>query len=262
MPKLSANISTLYPEMGFLQRFSAAAQDGFDAVEFQFAYEYTAAELVAAAKAASVKVVLLNCPAGDVEAGERGTAVFEERIETCRQGIDKGIAYARALDCKNIHLMAGILADENRQVAEATFKDNLRYAADRFDRSDEVVLVEALNTIDTPGYFVSNLAQAADIIDSTGYANVRLQFDFYHCQMTQGRLAETFDLYLRLIEHIQVAGVPGRHELDCGEVNYDFLFNHIDASRYPGYVGCEYHPLVTTSKGLGSLKPWLSSRAK
>ena len=106
MPKLSANISTLYPEMDFLQRFSAAAQDGFDAVEFQFAYEYTSTELVAAANAASVKVVLLNCPAGDVEAGERGTAIFEERIEACRQGIDEGIAYARALDCKNIHLMA------------------------------------------------------------------------------------------------------------------------------------------------------------
>jgi len=262
MPKFSANISTLYPEMDFLQRFSAAAEDGFDAVEFQFAYEYTPAELVTAAQAASVRIVLLNCPAGDVEAGDRGTAIFEERIEVCRQGIDKGIAYARALDCKNIHLMAGILVDENRQMAQATFKDNLRYAAGRFNHSDEVVLVEALNTIDTPGYFVSNLAQAADIIDSTGYANVRLQFDFYHCQMTQGRLAETFDLYLRLIEHVQVAGVPGRHELDCGEVNYDFLFKHIDASRYPGYVGCEYHPLMMTSKGLGSLKPWLRSRAK
>ena len=182
MPKLCANISTLYSEMSFLQRFSAAAEDGFDAVEFQFAYEHTSAELVAAAKSASVKVVLLNCPAGDLEAGERGTAIFEERIKACRQGIDEGIAYARALDCKNIHLMAGILADENRQAAEATFKNNLRYAADRFNRSDEVVLVEALNTIDTPGYFVSTLAQATDIIDSTGYLNVRLQFDFYHCQ--------------------------------------------------------------------------------
>ena len=260
MPKLSANISTLYPEMDFLRRFSAAAEDGFDAVEFQFAYEYPAAQLMAAAKAASVKVVLLNCPAGDIEAGERGTAIFEDRIESCRRNIEEGIAYARALDCKNIHLMAGILADANRQTATAIFNDNLRYAANRFNRADEAVLVEALNTIDTPGYFVSNLAQAADIIDSTGYSNVRLQFDFYHCQMTQGRLTEMFDRYLRLIKHVQVAGVPGRHELDCGEVNYKYVFDHIDASGYSGYVGCEYNPLAATSAGVGCLKPWLSSR--
>ena len=261
MPKLSANISPLYPETAFLGRFSAAAQDGFNAVEFQFAFGHAPEELLSAVQSACVEVVVLNCPAGDMEAGERGIAIFEERINECREAIDRAVLYARTLACKRIHLMAGILADEQRQAPGTVFRDNLRYAAECFNRPGEVVLVEALNNVDVPHYFVSNLAQAASIIESVDYSNVRLQFDFYHCQMTHGRLTENFDRYFPLVGHVQAAGVPGRHELNVGEINYQFIFDHIDAAGYAGYVGCEYHPMSTTREGIGSLKRCLDTPA-
>ena len=261
MLKFVANLSTMYTELGLLARFSAATRDGFEGVEFQFPYTHSAADIALSARNAGSQTVIFNCPAGDMDLGDRGIAIFPERLEDCRAAIEDALIYADTLNCPLLHLMSGVLTAENqRATATQTYIDNLRYAADRFAGQGGIILVEPLNAITVPGYLVSTLEQAFSIIQQVERPNVRLQFDFYHCQMTQGRVEESFEKYLELIDHVQIAGVPGRHEPVACELDYNHIFDHIDALGFSGFVGCEYQPRTTASEGIGWLHDYRAAR--
>lgn len=259
--KFVANLSIMYTEIELLSRFSAASQDGFDGVEFQFPFAHSADELALAARNADSQTVVFNFPAGDMDHGDRGIAIFPERLDECRAAIEDTLIYADTLNCPRLHLMSGVLAAETqRATATQTYIDNLRYAADRFAEQEGIILVEPLNPFTVPGYLVGTLEQAFSIIQQTDRPNVRLQFDFYHCQMTQGRVEESFEKYLDVIDHVQIAGVPGRHEPTACELDYNHIFNRIEALGYSGFVGCEYHPSSTASEGIGWLHDYRTAR--
>jgi hydroxypyruvate isomerase len=253
MPKLSANLSFLFPELPFLDRFAAAAAAGFRAVEFAFAYEHPKEQVAAAAKAAGVEVVLMNLPPGDWEAGERGLAALAGREAEFRAALDTAIAYAEATGCPHLHAMAGT----GTECREDTFVANLAAAAERLAARGIALLIEPINVIDIPGYFLTLPDQARRIIERVGHANLFLQLDLYHCQVMRGDLARQFAAHLPLIRHIQIAGNPGRHEPDVGEINYRYLFDYMDSAGYAGWVGCEYRPVGDTRAGLGWAKPYL-----
>ncbi|NLD68134.1 MAG: hydroxypyruvate isomerase family protein [Limnobacter sp.] len=258
MPRFAANLSTMYTEFPFLQRFEAAAQDGFEAVECQFPYEQPAAEVAAALRGAGLKQVLINAPAGNAAAGERGIASLPGREAEFDAGLDRAIEYAQALDCPRVHLMAGLLADEsNRARQHASYVANLRRAARRLEGHGITALIEPINPRDVPGYLVNTQAQGHAVLDEVGEPNLKVQMDLYHCQVVEGDLATKIRRYLPRVGHVQIAGLPGRHEPDVGEINYPFLFALLDELGYDGWIGCEYLPRAGTSAGLG----WLS-RAK
>jgi hydroxypyruvate isomerase len=256
MPKLAANVSTLFPELDFLERFAAAAKAGFRYVEYQFPYAFPAADVARAAREAKVQVVLHNLPAGDFAKGERGIACLPGREPEFRDSLEEAIAYAKAVDCPRLNCLAG-LAPVDREHFEALLA-NVRYAARELGAVGMSLTLEAINTRSVPGFFLSRSAQAIEVLNAAGEGNAFLQYDFFHMQIMEGDLASTVERLLPRIGHIQLADVPGRHEPGSGEINFAFLLRHLDALGYSGWVGCEYNPQGDTLEGLKWARPYLS----
>ena len=255
MPRFAANLSMLFTEVPFAERFAAAARAGFSAVEFHFPYADPAPEVAAWAQAAGVEVALFNLPPGDWAAGERGLACLPDRHSEFAEGVEQALNYAMLLDCERVHCMAGLrpwgVAEEE---LEANYVANLRFAADRFATVGATVMIEPINSrIDMPGYWLDDIDKALRLIETIGRSNVRLQLDLYHAQIIQGDLARSIEENIAQIGHVQIADNPGRHEPGTGEINYPFLFSLLDRLGYAGWVGCEYKPLTTTEAGLGWL---------
>jgi hydroxypyruvate isomerase len=253
VPKFAANLSMLFNEVGFLERFDAAAKAGFKGVEYLFPYDFKAEEIVAKLKANNLTQVLHNLPAGNWGGGERGIAVLPDRVDEFKAGVDKAIEYATALGCKQVNCLAGIAKDVDPKKAHATFVSNLKFAAPKLKAAGIKLLIEAINTRDIPGFFLTTTKQALDIIDEVGSDNLFVQYDIYHMQIMEGDLARTIEANLAKIAHIQLADNPGRNEPGTGEINYPFLFSFIDKVGYSGWIGCEYKPKGETVAGLGWL---------
>lgn len=252
MPKFAANLSLMFTELDFLDRFAAARAHGFDAVEFLFPYAWPAQQIAARLRQEGLQLVLHNLPAGDWAAGERGMACDPSRSAEFRAGVDQAIAYASALGVGQLHCLAGLHPPAvSAMAAHASYVANLRYAAGRLRDHGMDLLIEPINTFDMPGYFLHGSAQAADIIAECGADNLFMQYDIYHMQRMEGELANTIRANLHLIRHMQLADVPGRHEPGTGEINYRHLFALIDELGYEGWIGCEYHPAGDTAAGLG-----------
>jgi 2-dehydrotetronate isomerase len=264
MPRFAANLSFLFNEVPFLERFGEAAHAGFRAVEFAFAYEYRIQELVAEQRAHRLDVVLINAPPGDQEAGDRGLASLPGREHEFAASIANALQYARALGCTRIHVMAGVVPadadDAERARRMRTYVRNLRLAVADAAAQGVTLLVEAINPRDVPGYLINTQAQAHAVCTEIGAANLRMQMDFYHAQIVEGDLSTKLRRYLPQIGHVQIAGVPGRHEPDVGEVNYAWLFKLLDELKYDGWVGCEYRPAQSTAAGLTWLYRLLDRR--
>ena len=258
MPRFAANLSMLYPEHDFLDRFAAAAEDGFAAVEYLFPYEYDVRELRCRLDDHGLEQVLFNAPPGDWDAGERGTASQPGREAEFRAGIEKALEYANALGCPRLHVMAGLVPGEdeaNRDRHQAAYVENVAWAARRAAERGVDVLVEPINGRDMPGYLLSRQAYAHAVVEEIGLPNVKVQLDLYHCQITEGDLTMTLrrDLPTGRVGHLQVAGVPDRHEPDSGEIDLSHVLATVDALGYQGWIGCEYRPRVKTSEGLAWL---------
>lgn len=254
MPKFAANISLMFQEVPFLERFKTASSAGFKAVEFLFPYDYSADEIAAHLQENGLVNVLFNMPPGNWAAGERGMAALPSRREEFREGVEKAIGYAKVLGTPNLHVMAGLIPGGHTAEHRSAFIDNLKYAADKCAAHGINILIEPINQRDMPGYFLSLQASAHAICEEAGCPNLKVQMDFYHAQIMEGDLATTFRKYQARIGHIQIAGVPERHEPDTGEVNYPYLFDLLDECGYDGWVGCEYRPAKSTEEGLGWLK--------
>ncbi len=256
MPKFAANLTMLFTEVPFLDRFEAAAKAGFRAVEFLFPYEYPEAELARLLKLHSLELALINAPAGDWQAGERGLAALPGREDEFRAGIDTAIRYLKALGGRKLHVMSGTIP-AGRVKADLTplWLDNMRFAADRLAEHGFSLLCESLNPRNMPGYFLTSQHETADLVRAIGRANARLQFDVYHAQITDGDLSMTITGLGDLIGHVQIASVPNRNEPDTGEVFYPHIFRVLDQIRYNDWIGCEYNPRTRTPDGLG----WLAA---
>ena len=254
MPKFAANLTMLFTEEPFLDRFAAAAKAGFKAVEFLFPYAHSAEHVRDKALAAGVRIVLHNLPAGDWDAGERGIACLPDRVEEFRSGVATAIAYAKALGVGQLNCLAGKApAGADPVVLRKTFVENLRYAAGQLEAEGIKLLIEPINTYDIPGFYLTGTAQALSIMDEVGSDNLFLQYDIYHMQRMEGELAATMEKHLPRIAHLQLADNPGRNEPGTGEINYGFLFRQLDRIGYGGWIGCEYKPRTTTTAGLGWL---------
>jgi hydroxypyruvate isomerase len=255
MTKLAANLTMLYTEVDFLDRFDAAAKSGFTGVEYLFPYAYPKEQLALRLQRNRLVQVLHNLPAGDWAKGERGIACLPDRVGEFQEGVGKAIDYARTLGCKQVNCLAGIApADVDPGEVRATFVSNLRFAAGELGAAGIKLLIEPINTFDIPGFFLSHTRQALDIIRDAGSGNLYLQYDIYHMQRMEGELAATIERILPRIAHIQIADNPGRHEPGTGEINYPFLFKHLDRIGYDGWIGCEYKPAADTRAGLD----WIS----
>ncbi|MGO4801666.1 2-oxo-tetronate isomerase [Pseudomonas sp. 2995-1] len=257
MPRFAANLSMLYPEHAFLERFAAAAADGFDAVEYLFPYEYSAQVLKQHLSDNGLVQALFNAPPGDWAAGERGIATLPGRESEFRAGFDRALEYAAVLGNTRIHVMAGLLpSEQQRERHHAVYLENLAYATAQARQAGVTVLLEPINTRDMPGFFLNRQDQAHAICKEVGASNLKVQFDCYHCQIVEGDLAVKLLRDINGIGHIQIAGVPDRHEPNLGELNYPYLFELIDELGYDGWVGCEYRPKSDTSAGLQWLRDW------
>ena len=255
MPKFAANLSMMFQEIGFLDRFEAAAQAGFRGVEFLFPYDFPAADIAERLKRHNLTQALFNLPPGNWAAGERGIATLPGREAEFRDGVGRAIEYARATQCKTLHAMAGLWPEGRpKQEGEGTYVANLRHAADAMAKHGITLVIEPINTRDIPGYYLNTTAQAMPIIEAVDRPNLRLQLDLYHLQIMRGDLAPTIRELAGMYPHIQIAGTPGRHEPDIGEVNYPFLYDLLDELGYAGWVGCEYRPKGETVAGLGWAK--------
>lgn len=252
MPQFAANLSMLFTEVDFLDRFKAAAQAGFKGVEYLFPYAYGKAELAQRLKDNDLTQVLHNLPAGNWELGERGIACHPNRVSEFEDGVTRAIEYATALGCRTVNCLAGKVPEGVSQAdAHKTFVNNLRYAAPKLKAAGIRLLIEPINTFDIPGFFLSRTDQALSIIHEVGSDNLALQYDIYHAQRMEGELANTISAHLDQIGHIQLADNPGRNEPGTGEINYAWLLRHIDQVGYRGWIGCEYKPAATTQDGLG-----------
>lgn len=257
MPRFAANLSFLFNERPFLERFAAARAAGFAAVEFHFPYEHDRAALAEVVLTSAQEVVLFNLPPGNWAAGDRGIACHPRRIAEFQDGVGLAIEYARLLGCGRLNCLAGIApVDITPQQARDTLIENLRFAAAVTVRAGIELVLEPLNTRDTPGFFPSTSRDALDLIAAVGSANLRLQYDIYHAQVMEGDLARTLQEHLLQIGHIQLADNPGRHEPGSGEINFPFLLEHLDRIGYDGWVGCEYKPGGRTEDSFGWLAPW------
>jgi hydroxypyruvate isomerase len=258
MPRFAANVSMLFAEHGFLERFGAARKAGFRAVEYQYPYDFPAAEVARAAREAGVEVVLHNMPQGDAQRNERGTACLPGREQRFRDDLERAIEYARAARCSSLHLMAGVApAGAEPAALHAAYVANLRYAAKRLEKEGMRLLIEPLSERTVANCFLRSSAQAAQVLEEVGAGNARLQYDLFHMQIMEGNLAATIERLLPRIGHMQIADVPGRHEPGSGEINFDFLFKHVDAIGYAGWIGCEYNPARGTVEGLKWAQPYL-----
>ncbi|MFC4932994.1 hydroxypyruvate isomerase [Massilia sp. GCM10023247] len=252
MPRFAANLSMLFTELPFLDRFEAASKAGFKGVEYLFPYAFEARELAERLDRFGLTQVLHNLPAGDWEKGERGIACHPDRVAEFRDGVGRAIEYARMLGCMQLNCLAGIApAGVSDELLRETLVDNLRYAARKLKEADIRLLVEPVNTYDIPGFYVNRTAQAIGIIEEVGSNNLFLQYDIYHAQRMEGEIGNTIAKQLARIGHIQLADNPGRNEPGTGELNYPWLFRHIDGLGYDGWIGCEYKPAATTAGGLG-----------
>jgi hydroxypyruvate isomerase len=251
MPKFAANLSMLFTELPFLDRFEAAASAGFTGVEFLFPYDYEAEDIAARLKANGLTLALFNLPAGNWDAGERGITIYPNTVAEFRGGVARAVRYAKALGCTQLHCLAGTapVGAEHRAMRK-TYIDNLGFAAQALADEGMTLLIEPINTRDVRGYFLDTTAKAADIIESVGAENLRLQYDCYHMQIMEGDLTPTIDKYLSLIAHVQIADTPGRHEPGTGEINFPFVLDHLDRVGYRGWVGCEYRPRTSTYDSL------------
>jgi len=257
MPKFAANLTMLFNEIDFLDRFAAAKAAGFAGVEYLFPYDYEADVLAAKLQENGLTQALHNLPAGDWGGGERGIAILPDRVDEFRAGVDKAIAYATTLGCDQVNCLAGIKPEALSQAdAQATFIGNLSFAAAKLKAAGIALLIEPINTRDIPGFFLTGTAQAAAILDAVGSDNLFIQQDLYHMQIMEGDLARTVEAHLPRIRHIQLADNPGRHEPGTGEINYPFLFGFLDKIGYSGWVGCEYKPANGTEAGLGWYAPF------
>lgn len=257
MPKFAANLSMLFTEHAFLDRFEAAAKAGFDGVEYLFPYDFPAEEIKARLSEYHLQQVLFNLPAGDWDAGDRGIAVDPSRVQAFRDGVPKAIAYAKALGCTQVNCLAGIVPQGvSAQEAHRTFVDNLHFASQALEAEGIRLVIEAINTRDIPGFFLNTTEQGKAVIAEVGSTNLSLQYDIYHMQIMEGDLATTLTDNLVQIGHVQLADNPGRHEPGTGEINYPFVLSHLDSLGYEGWVGCEYKPKTTTLEGLNWLNQY------
>lgn len=258
MPKFCANLSMMYNEVDFLDRFGAAGKAGFKGVEFLFPYAYDKNQLVDLTRKHDLQVILFNMPAGDWNAGDRGMACDPARTAEFQDQVGKSIDYALALGCPQIHCMAGLRPrGVNEGQMRAAYIANLRFAGKELAKTGLTLLIEAINPRDMPGFYLNYSRQAFDIMHYAAVPNLRFQYDIYHMQIVEGDLAPGIENNLAQIGHIQLADTPGRHEPGTGEINYDFLFRHIDKIGYAGWIGCEYRPAAGTDAGLGWIKPYL-----
>ncbi len=257
MPRFSANLSFLFTERPFFERFAAAKAAGFAAVEFHFPYEFDRAALAEVVLTSGLEVVLFNLPPGDWAAGERGIACHPRRIAEFQDSVGQAIDYARLLGCPRLNCLAGIAPGEvSHEKAWETLVENLRFAAAVTARAGIELVLEPLNTRDTPGFLVPNTRTGLAVLKAVGSDRLRLQYDIYHAQVMEGDLARTLQENLPRIGHIQLADNPGRHEPGSGEINFPFLLRHLDAIGYSGWVGCEYKPSGRSEESFGWMQSW------
>ncbi len=261
MPRFAANLSFLYQEAPFLERFKRAAEDGFGAVEYVSPYEFDKYVVAEALRDAGIEQALFNLPAGNWASGERGIACLPERVDEFKAGVDKAIEYARALDGSMLNCLAGLAPEgADPQRLDDTLIANLAYAAPRLADAGIALVIEPINTRDMPGFHVSRTDHAERLLDAVGSDNLKIQYDFYHMQVMQGDLLPTFERLQHRIGHVQIADNPGRNEPGTGEINYQTIFSTLDGLGYSGWVGCEYKPFAGTSQGLGWMKPYLEDK--
>ena len=266
MPRFAANLTMLYPEHDFLDRFAAAARDGFEAVEYLFPYDHEPAVLARRLSDNGLRQVLFNAPPGDWSAGERGIACLPGREDEFRRAFELALRYAQALDCPRVHVMAGLApAGVERERLAATYASNLAWASGQAASAGRDVLIEPINPRDIPGFFLNRQDEAHRVVQDIGAPNLKVQMDLYHCQIVEGDVATKLRHYLPTgrVGHLQIAGVPERHEPDVGELHYPYLFQVIDEVSahcgWQGWVGCEYRPRAATSAGLGWFGPHKTS---
>ena len=257
MPRFAANLSLMFNEVPFLDRFALAAKAGFKGVEFLFPYEHPAAEIAARLKDNGLQQVLFNAPAGDFAKGERGMAAIPGKQAAFRDSIKLALEYATTLACPRLHIMAGLKPEGvAHDTLTAVYGANLAYAAEECAKVSVKPIIEPINHRDIPGFFLNTTDQAAAIIAAAGPEKLGMQFDLYHCQITEGDVVKRVEKHLPLIAHMQVADTPGRHEPGTGEVNWPFVFKTIDALGFRGWIGCEYRPAGETLAGLSWFAPY------
>jgi len=255
MPKFAANLTMLFTERPFLERCAAARAAGFDAVEFLFPYAWPAQEIKALLTQHRLRLVLHNLPAGDWDAGERGIACLPDRTEEFRAGVARAIEYVTALEVPQLNCLIGkVPAGVDPRQIDETVIENLRHAAAELARHGKRLVIEAINTYDIPGFYLHGTAQALRLIEQVGADNLLVQYDIYHMQRMEGEIAATLQKHLNRIGHVQLADNPGRHEPGTGELNWRFLFAHLDRIGYDGWIGCEYQPATTTEAGLDRIE--------
>lgn len=260
MLRFAANLTTMYQEYRFLDRFAAAARDGFSAVEYLFPYDYPARELASKLTDHGLQQVLINAPPGNWEAGDRGIACLPGRHTEFRASIDRAITYSETLGCSRLHVMAGVSPGKaSRSELRDTYVANIAWAAAMASRANKDILIEPINLGDIPGYLLNTQEEAHAIVAEINMTNLKVQMDLYHCQIVEGNVALMLQRYLggpkrASVGHLQIAGVPGRHEPDCGELEYGPLFRLIDELDFSGWIGCEYRPKAGTSEGLNWLR--------
>ena len=255
MPRFSAHLSMLFPEHPFLERFALAREAGFEAVEYWYPYTYPAEQLAEALHRHRLRQALINLPPGDIEAGDQGLAALPGREDEFREAFELALSYARVLDCPCLHAMAGNRPPGpfDMKAALRTYVSNLRYAAERAAAEGRIVVIEAINTRDMPDYFLTHTSEATFLIQTVDHPGLGLLLDLYHCQIMGGDLAARIHELVSITRHVQIAGVPDRHEPDVGEVHYPYLFGLLDSLGYQGFVGCEYHPRGDTRAGFAWL---------
>ena len=255
MPKFAANLTMLFNESPFMERFEKAAKSGFQAVEFLFPYAFPAEEIKQKLDQNKLQLVLHNLPAGDWDAGERGIACLPNRVSEFRVGVAKAIDYAKVLGVKQLNCLAGKVPDSVAlNEIHKTFVENLRYAASELKKENIRLLIEPINIFDIPGFYLSRTQQALEILNEVGSDNLYIQYDIYHAQRMEGEISKSIEINLSKISHIQLADNPGRNEPGTGEINYAYLFKFIDRIGYKGWIGCEYKPAANTEAGLGWIK--------
>ena len=250
MPRFAANLTLLFTEVPFLDRFERAGNAGFEAVEFLFPYDHAPDDIERRLADNGLTLVLHNLPAGDWDRGERGIACLPDRVDEFRHGVARAIEYAQALGVEQLNCLAGKAPVGSAERCRATFVSNLSFAAQALRKAGLKLLIEPVNTFDIPGFYLNRTAQAADILSDVGADNCFIQYDLYHAQRMEGELAATLTKYLPRIAHVQLADNPGRHEPGTGEINYPYLFALLDRLGYEGWVGCEYKPAGNTEAGL------------
>ena len=253
MPKFNANLSWLFQEKPFPDRFAASAKAGFRGIEILFPYDQPASEIRAALRSNGQEMVLMNAPPGDFRAGERGLAALPGREKDFQEAFSEALDYAETLDCKRIHVMSGITRGSNQTEADRTLLTNLEYALHKVENSGVTILIEPINARDFPGYYLTTVEQADRIRQELSHPALKIQFDWYHAQIMGGDLARRTEKFFSEIGHFQLAGVPDRAEPDSGEVYFPYLFHLVDSLHYDGWIGCEYRPNGRTEDGLGWL---------